>query len=166
MNKKIDYDDHAFECYEGMEMRNIGTYRLVRSSEDENAMVHWSSLCIDEESGRWFEAAGGPYSGWGDSKLSIELNDMDIEEVHDDNPKLTARETHWDFLWGDVSEPVDADAYVWFYEYVEGKEYKYDLRIKDIPIAEIEEIKQAVYEWHRTGLFKYRTYIWDLRREL
>ena len=143
-------------------MKDIGSYRFIRSAQDKNAMIGWNELTYDNEYKRWFESTGYGFCDWDDASAFQEADEIEMIDFRSAHPECAVRESFWQIICGEDDVVAERALFV-LEEYESGEHHAYDYIVDDIPLEELERWKKAVYDWHITGVlkmgaFKYKAY--------
>lgn len=136
-----------------MELKDIGSYRIIRSSTDKKALLGWGDMEYDKTCKRWFESTGGGYCDWDDAQYLLDADESDAIDYRISHPNLSFRESYWDIICGEDDEVAERALFV-LEEYENGEDHAFDFSINDILLEELERWKKAVREWHVTGVLK------------
>ena len=144
------------------ELKDIGSFRFIRSAKDKNAMIGWHKKEYDETSNRWFESTGCGFCDWDDARALQEADEIEMMDYRATHPEYAVRESFWQITCGE-DDVVAEQVLVVLEEYENGEHHAYDYIVDDIPLEELERWKKAVYDWHITGVlkmgaFKYKDY--------
>ena len=131
----------------------VGCYRIIRSSESKNAMIHWNKPEYNEQSGRWYESCGCGFTSWRDAKYLQEADDLEMEEFRHAHPNAHVRESFMEVEYGTGYYDISR-VWIFFSEYDGGKIRSNTLNLFDIAKEDLEVWLAAVWNWHDTGEFK------------
>ena len=132
---------------------DVGRYRIIRSSEDENAMLYWNMPEFDKSCGRWFESCGCGFCSWRDCQAFQEADDMEMAMFHADHPDICVRESFCEIKYGETHEIIENISYL-LIDYRGTKHRSFSFDINHVSKDELTEWEAAVRNWHATGEVK------------
>ena len=94
----------------------VGRYSIIRSSEDENAMIRWNTPEFDNSCGRWFESCGCGFASWRDAKYLQETDDLEMEVFRENHPDICVKESFCELEYGKDPEIIES-AWIFLAEY-------------------------------------------------
>ena len=121
----------------------VGRYSIIRSSEDENAMINWNTPEFDSSCGRWFESCGCGFATWRDAKYLQEADDWEMEVFRQEHPDICVKDT----------ETIES-AWIFLAEY-DGRKFRcFSFTVENVTWRKWLVWERAVRDWHATSEFK------------
>ena len=131
----------------------LGRYHVIRSSEDERAMIHWNKPEFEEGCGRWFERCGCGFSSWRDLESFQEADDIDMYRLRKKYPDICVRESYCEMAYGKEQGIMKRVSYILVERW--GKRSRsFSFQLSDIAKDKVEAWEVAVESWHATGELK------------
>ena len=134
-------------------MKDIGNYRIIRSSEDRKAMIGRGDVEYDKTCKRWFESTGGGYCAWDDAQYLLDADESDAIDFRNDHPNLSFRESYWDITYGEDDLIAERALFV-LEEFENGEPHAYNFIVDDVSPEELAKWRKAVWRWHVYGEMK------------
>ena len=135
------------------ELKDIGSYRIIRSSTDKKALLGWGDMEYDKTCERWFESTGGGYCTLDDAQYLLDADESAAIDYRIAHPNLSFRESYWDIICGE--DDVVAERALFVLEERESRAHHvYNYFVDNISLEELERWKKAVREWHLYGELK------------
>lgn len=128
----------------------VGYYSIIRSSEDEGAMIHWNKPEYDENCNRWFESCGCGFACWRDGQALQEADDMEVWEFHLENPDICVRESYCEIEYGKKDNIIKNVNFL-LLDYCGKRNRSFSFEISNVSKEELMEWEAAVRNWHATG---------------
>ena len=129
---------------------SVGCYGIVRSARSKRGMIYWNEPEFDSNCGRWFETCGCHFASWRDERALMEADEMDMAYFHDENPKISCRESTYTVEFGDEPDVMD-EMWICLVEYVKGSRKYWSFTLEQIPKDTVKTADEAIWHWHRTG---------------
>lgn len=136
------------------ELKDIGSYRIIRSSTDKKALLGWGDMEYDKTYDRWFESTGGGYCTLDDAQYLLDADESAAIDYRIAHPNLSFRESYWDITCGEDDVVAERALFV-LEEFGEGEHRAFTFTVDSISLGELEKWKEAVRAWHTGGELKF-----------